>query len=112
MDDETFEDTYDYDVQDEDFPTKSIQRSIRRDRQRKALQKRGKIIKVIYKIRYHPMVGFYSDDNSHIIYPRDSVAQRYLKRRTSKCMRQLPLEELCGKSNIHHKYQEYWWELD
>lgn len=109
---------------EESMPTKSLKRGKRRDAAVRALKRRDNIINVVHKFSYHPMVGFYTGkwvqapnkpreyvENTHISYPKHSRSQQYLKKKTAKRMRRVPLETVCGKSNIHRKYQEYWWEL-
>lgn len=114
----------DYAEEYEDFPKYKPQtRNIRRQNKRKALEKRKKIVVSNHKKCYNPAVGYYKwkcikesgkyyfKCNNHLSYPKNSKAQQYIKKRTAKHMRRIPLEELYGKNNIHHKHIDYWWEL-
>lgn len=110
----------------EDSPLYKPQtRNIRRHNKNKALKRRRKIISE-YGYTYKPMVGWYpsvyvydSKTNKHICkgdrnyakYPQNSRPQQYVKHRTSKRIRRIPLDELYGKGNIHRRCIDYWWEL-
>lgn len=106
VDIEIFTDEY------EDFPLcKPKIRNIRRQNKRKAFNKRKRI--VTDYVGYKPSVGYFTDKNKekYFKYPKNSKLQQYLKHRTSKCIRRIPLEELYGKGNIHRRCIDYWWEL-
>lgn len=87
----------------------------RRRMRRKKNKRRRDIIKTC---GYHPPAGWldyewvggvYTDIGTHIKYPRDSNAQRFLKRESNKKVRRYKGD--IHKGNSYRKLFDYWWEL-
>lgn len=108
----------------EDFPVKDKSQSLRRYRNRKAIKDRLYIIE--HHRGYKPSVGWYKSkrkfnpqtgkceaftEKRQIQYCHHSRPQQYVKHRSVKIVRRLPLEEIYGKSNIYRRYLDYFWNL-
>jgi hypothetical protein len=78
----------------------------RLSRQR-ARERRKRIVVEYYANWYVPRVGWYED--GHMMYPKNSNRQKYLKRQTNKRVRQ---SRLRGKGNAYRRMLDYQWELD
>lgn len=96
---------------------KSSSRRLNRYNKRKAFKHREYII--AYHGGYIPFVGRYKSKRKYdpqtdryeyviekrqIQYCHHSKRQQYLKRKTNKVIRKLPLEEIYGKGNIYRRY--------
>ena len=66
---------------------------------------------------YSPHIGYIEEDlidgkwvpvGKYVKYPRNSNAQRFLKRRTNRAARRC---DLPPKGNSYRKCKEYWWDL-
>lgn len=87
----------------------------RRRMRRKKNKRRRDIIKTC---GYYPPAGWldyewvdgvYTEIGTHIKYPRDSNAQRFLKRESNKRVRRYKGD--IHKGNSYRKLFDYWWEL-
>ena len=99
--------------------TKSWRRNSGRAYRR--LQKEKKIKErctVIARHGYHPTIGYIKYDfidgvwqqtGNHIKYPKNSNAQRFLKRKSNRAVRRYKGEIPNG--NFYRKIEEYWWAL-
>jgi hypothetical protein len=73
---------------------------------------------LIQHLGYAPHIGYIDGNFSgktllhsgvHIKYPKSSVSQQYLKRKTSRMARQYV--DFPPKGNLYRKTVEYWWAL-
>ena len=108
----------------EDFPAKDKSRNLRRYNKRKAFKHREYIF--THHRGYKPSVGWYKykkkynpqtqkhecfTDKRQIQSCHHSRPQQYVKHRSVKVIRRLPIEEIYGKGNTYRRYIDYFWEL-
>lgn len=96
--------------------------SVKRKNNAKAGRRRKEIILTMNQHGYNPLVGWYDFDyvdgkwqriGNYVKYPRNSKGQRYLKRKTHKRNRRIPIgdEDRARKGNSYRRSVDYWWEL-
>lgn len=84
----------------------------------KSRQKVNRLRRIIASGGYNPMIGHidygfvdgvWQEVGNHIKYPRNSNAQRFLKRQSNKIVRRHTGK--IPKGNSYRKLFDYWWEL-
>lgn len=87
-------------------------------RRQQAKKKDKRLRSIIASGGYKPMIGYIEYDlvdgvwkevGNHIKYPRNSNAQRFLKRQSNKRVRRY--KGTISKGNSYRKLLDYWWEL-
>ena len=98
------------------LPAAPVRRTGRAYRREMRARKEQRLLRQITRA-YMPHAGYVDCDfpggdllqsGFYIKYPKDSRAQRYLKRRTSH---RAGRAELPAKGNAYRKLAEYWWDL-
>lgn len=113
----------DYDYENELGPVDNLKRSYPRKtgrayRRSMKKKKKDRLMKIIINAtEYNPAVGYVDCEKidgkwkpvgRYIKYPKNSKAQRYLKKQSNKKARKTALPP---KGNEYRKHFEYWWTL-
>lgn len=91
----------------------------REERRRSRLKAKSKRMRIANYPGYRPTVGWEKrrkDSKTgewvglgYLVYPRNSRAQKALKRQSSKLSRK---QKYVANGNAYRKYFDYWWKLD
>lgn len=110
-------------LEDESFDDLQKNKSDERDkalrRRKNAIKAKRRRMRIVTcprgRRKYFPSeAGWLSNSGSYVMYPKNSKQQRYLKKKTHRKNRRIPIEEddRGCKGNAYRRNQEYKWELD